>query len=219
METFPSDATKALLVINCLPGEIYLSLRQWTEIPIRDFSSYIVRKGRELSSRNFIMLRWISIGRRARNSVQLIYNMITEWMGFLINWNPARIPCRRINLRFEDEMFVNFKALRNWTFKWRWFRCGRVALVLTALSLVLTTQQHVITMAKPQMAPAVPTTHVKRMNNITPKMFWIHGKKHPMSVPVCRAKRKQTMSKREGKAIWILNYFPSIEFGPRSAEK
>lgn len=34
------------------------------------------------------------------------------------------------------------------------------------------------------MAPAVPTTHVKRMNNITPKMFWIHGKKHPMSVPV-----------------------------------
>lgn len=35
----------------------------------------------------------------------------------------------------------------------------------------LTTQQHVNTIAKPQMAPAVPTTHVKRMNNITPKMF------------------------------------------------
>jgi hypothetical protein len=46
-------------------------------------------------------------------------------------------------------------------------------------------------MAKPQMAPAVPTTHVKRMNNITPKMFWIHGKKHPISVPVGEREEKE----------------------------
>lgn len=47
----------------------------------------------------------------------------------------------------------------------------------------LTTQQHVNTIAKPQIAPAVPTTHVNRINNITPNIFWIHGKKHPISVP------------------------------------
>lgn len=41
----------------------------------------------------------------------------------------------------------------------------------TKAIIILTTQQHVKTIAKPQMAPAVPTTHVRRMNNITPKMF------------------------------------------------
>jgi hypothetical protein len=35
----------------------------------------------------------------------------------------------------------------------------------------------------PQIAPAVPTTHVKRMNNITPNIFCIHGKNTPISVP------------------------------------
>lgn len=49
---------------------------------------------------------------------------------------------------------------------------------------IFTTQQQQKTMRKPQMAPAVPTTHVKRMNNITPNMFWIHGKNTPINVPV-----------------------------------
>lgn len=40
----------------------------------------------------------------------------------------------------------------------------------------LTTQQHVKTIRKPQRAPAVPTTHVNRINRITPKMFWMQGK-------------------------------------------
>lgn len=35
----------------------------------------------------------------------------------------------------------------------------------------LTTQQHVNTIRNPWIAPAVPTTQVKRMNRITPKMF------------------------------------------------
>jgi hypothetical protein len=47
----------------------------------------------------------------------------------------------------------------------------------------LTTQQHVNTIANPHRTPAVPTTHVNRMNNITPKMFWMHGRKQPISVP------------------------------------
>jgi hypothetical protein len=51
------------------------------------------------------------------------------------------------------------------------------------LKRVLTTQQHVNTIANPHAAPAVPTTHVNRMNNITPKMFWMHGRKQPISVP------------------------------------
>lgn len=51
------------------------------------------------------------------------------------------------------------------------------------MQYVLTTQQHVKTMQKPQTAPAVPTTHVKRMNNITPKIFCIHGKNTPINVP------------------------------------
>lgn len=51
------------------------------------------------------------------------------------------------------------------------------------------------------MAPAVPTTHVKRMNNITPKMFWIHGKKHPMSVPVCREKTNIERTRRKAENL------------------
>lgn len=35
----------------------------------------------------------------------------------------------------------------------------------------LTTQQQVRTIRNPHTAPAVPTTHVNRMNNMTPKMF------------------------------------------------
>ena len=66
----------------------------------------------------------------------------------------------------------------------------------------LTTQQHVNTIAKPQIAPAVPTTHVNRINNITPKIFWIHGKKHPISVPEIykRKKKKENIELSKG---WI----------------
>lgn len=35
----------------------------------------------------------------------------------------------------------------------------------------LTTQQQHRTIRKPQIAPAVPTTHVKRINNMTPNIF------------------------------------------------
>lgn len=65
----------------------------------------------------------------------------------------------------------------------------------------LTTQQHVNTIAKPQIAPAVPTTHVNRINNITPKIFWIHGKKHPISVPeiyiIKNSKKKENIHRTE----------------------
>lgn len=37
--------------------------------------------------------------------------------------------------------------------------------------LLLTTQQHVSTIKNPQIAPAVPTTHVNRINKMTPKIF------------------------------------------------
>lgn len=48
---------------------------------------------------------------------------------------------------------------------------------------IITTQQQVRTIKNPQIAPAVPTTHVNRMNNITPNIFWMHGKKTPINVP------------------------------------
>lgn len=57
--------------------------------------------------------------------------------------------------------------------------------------ITLTTQQHVNTIANPHAAPAVPTTHVNRMNNITPKMFWMHGRKQPISVPGDEKKRSK----------------------------
>lgn len=37
--------------------------------------------------------------------------------------------------------------------------------------LLLTTQQHISTIKNPQIAPAVPTTHVNRINKMTPKIF------------------------------------------------
>jgi alpha-D-ribose 1-methylphosphonate 5-triphosphate synthase subunit PhnI len=40
----------------------------------------------------------------------------------------------------------------------------------------LTTQQQHKTMRKPMNAPAVPTTHVRRINRMTPKMFWMQGR-------------------------------------------
>ena len=49
---------------------------------------------------------------------------------------------------------------------------------------ILTTQQQQKTMRKPWMAPAVPTTQVSRMKRMTPKMFWMQGRKTPMSVPM-----------------------------------
>lgn len=49
---------------------------------------------------------------------------------------------------------------------------------------VLTTQQQIKTIKNPHSAPAVPTTHVKRMNKMTPKIFCMQGKKTPMSVPI-----------------------------------
>lgn len=58
-----------------------------------------------------------------------------------------------------------------------------IIMITRRVSIILTTQQHVSTIKNPQIAPAVPTTHVKRMNNITPNIFWIHGKNTPISVP------------------------------------
>lgn len=56
---------------------------------------------------------------------------------------------------------------------------------LKLLNYILhTTQQQHNTIRNPQMAPAVPTTQVRRMNRMTPKMFWMHGKKTPIKVPV-----------------------------------
>lgn len=46
-----------------------------------------------------------------------------------------------------------------------------------------TTQQQINTIKNPHTAPAVPTTQVKRMNKMTPKIFCMQGKKTPMSVP------------------------------------
>lgn len=48
----------------------------------------------------------------------------------------------------------------------------------------LTVQQHVSTIRKPMIAPAVPTTQVRRMKRITPKMFCMQGRYTPMSVPM-----------------------------------
>lgn len=39
------------------------------------------------------------------------------------------------------------------------------------------------TMKNPSSHPAQPTTHTRRMNNITPKMFWMQGKYTPNNVP------------------------------------
>jgi len=43
------------------------------------------------------------------------------------------------------------------------------------------------TMLKAQIAPAVPTTQVRRIKRMTPKMFWIQGRKQPMKVPILAA--------------------------------
>lgn len=53
------------------------------------------------------------------------------------------------------------------------------------MAAILTTQQQTRTIRNPQMAPAVPTTHVNRINRMTPNIFWIHGKNTPINVPAC----------------------------------
>ncbi|GFS26098.1 hypothetical protein ElyMa_007043500 [Elysia marginata] len=40
-----------------------------------------------------------------------------------------------------------------------------------------------MTMPKLSRAPAIPTIQVIRTNSSTPKMFWIHGKYTPSTVP------------------------------------
>ena len=55
----------------------------------------------------------------------------------------------------------------------------------------LTTQQQTSTIKNPKIAPAVPTTHVKRINKITPKIFCIHGKKTPINVPIHKEEIKK----------------------------
>jgi len=42
--------------------------------------------------------------------------------------------------------------------------------------VIHTQQQHVKTIMKACSHPAAPTTQTMRMNRITPKMFWMHGK-------------------------------------------
>lgn len=44
-------------------------------------------------------------------------------------------------------------------------------IIIIIMFLLLTTQQHVSTIKNPQIAPAVPTTHVNRINKMTPKIF------------------------------------------------
>jgi len=46
----------------------------------------------------------------------------------------------------------------------------------TIIGNKLTQQQQVKTMTKAWSQPAAPTTQTMRMNRITPKMFWMHGK-------------------------------------------
>lgn len=48
---------------------------------------------------------------------------------------------------------------------------------------ILTEEQHIKTIQKASIAPAIPTIHVRRTNSKTPKIFCIHGKYTPRIVP------------------------------------
>lgn len=56
-------------------------------------------------------------------------------------------------------------------------------------------------MRKPQIAPAVPTTHVKRINKMTPNMFWMHGRNTPIRVPTRAGREYQ--KKREKYLFYV----------------
>lgn len=47
----------------------------------------------------------------------------------------------------------------------------------------LTVVQHMKTMMKVPMTPPIPTSQVILRKRITPKMFWMHGRKTPIRVP------------------------------------
>ena len=53
--------------------------------------------------------------------------------------------------------------------------------------LILTQQQQMRTIQKACRIPAMPTIHDKRINRMTPKMFWIVGRYTPTSVPILDA--------------------------------
>lgn len=56
-----------------------------------------------------------------------------------------------------------------------------------AFTDLLTVEQHMKTIMKEPKTPPTPTIQVIRRKRITPKMFWMHGKYTPISVPSCGA--------------------------------
>ena len=51
------------------------------------------------------------------------------------------------------------------------------------------------TIKKACSIPATPTIHDKRINRITPKMFWIVGRYTPISVPILAGYSKKVKHK------------------------